>query len=519
MKTISQQQLVDITKIAEKRKQEILNSKSVYPTSGTVYYVDAENGCDQNDGLSPETAFQSLEKMEYLNTKPGDTVLFKRGQIWRGCLRMKSGVTYSAYGEGEKPKFYGSIDGSNPADWVKTDAENVWMFKPLIAYVKDVGSIIFNHGECWGIKICINHKNGERCDMQRGTNNAPGDLDVFNGRKWVHRERGPFSGYKDIKGDLEFFHRYSGHEHLYLNCPDGNPAEVFDSIEIALRKTIAIGEVENVTLDNICFKYVGIHAIGAGGWCKNFTIRNCEFGWIGGSSQFPEYYERKAENTPYGDDTTRLGNAVEIYGTAENYTVENNYFYQIYDAAITAQVHAGTATHKMAMENFSWKNNIFDTTHYCFELWLSVNDHNGNDVYMKNIDISGNICFNEGYGWSHQRPDPGYMFYYGGFGKACAEMPITDCAVHDNMFINGKKNIITAAHIGGDKMKFYDNKIYHNGPIGNLRENLTGDYEKLAPYKMDDETVELLESSGFFGKNDYAKIDVPENENPFIVKF
>lgn len=516
MKYVGQDKIAEIAELAKKRRDEIRNTKSEYPTSGKVYYVDDVNGCDQNDGLTPETAFQSLEKMEYLHTEAGDTVLFRRGGLWRGCLRPTKGVTYSAYGEGPKPTFYGSIDASNPEDWVLTDAENVWMYKPMIPYVKDVGAVIFNHGECWGIKICLNHKTGERCDMQRGKGSSMGDLDVWNGRSWVHRERVPFGGYKDIKGDLEFFHRYSGHEHLYLNCKDGNPGEVFDSIELNLRRSIVVGNVEGVTFDNICFKYVGIHAIAAGGWCKNFTIRNCEFGWIGGSSQFPEIYERKGD-APFGDDTTRLGNAVEIYGTVDNYIVENNYFYQIYDAAITAQQHAGTATHRMAMENIRWCNNVFDTTHYCFELWLTVSDTNGYDFYMDNIDISGNICFNEGYGWSHQRFDPAYQFYYGG-GKSSAIMPVTNCAIHDNTFINGKRNIISAAHVGGDKIKFYDNTIYHNGIIGALPENLEGDYEKLKGYPMDDETIELLEGSGYFGKNTWCKIADTENENPYIVK-
>lgn len=518
MNYIGQEKVKELAALAAKRRDEIINSKSVYTTDGTVYYVDATLGNDQNDGLSPETAFQSLEKLEFLDTKAGDTVLFKRGELWRGCLRPTKGVTYSAYGEGPKPTFYGSIDASNPDDWVLTDAENVWMYKPAIPYVKDVGAVVFDHGKCWGIKICINHKTGERCDMQRGKGSSTGELDVWNGRSWVHRERAPFGGYKDIKGDLEFFHRYSGHEHLYLNCADGNPGEVFSSIELSLRKSIVVGNVEGVTFDNICFKYVGIHAIGAGGWCKNFTIRNCEFGWIGGSSQFPEIYERKGD-APFGDDTTRLGNAVEIYGTADNYVVENNYFYQIYDAAITAQlIHRGEIQHKMAMENIRWQNNVFDTTHYCFELWLTISNPNGHEVYMNNIDISGNICLNGGYGWSHQRFDPGYTFYAGG-GKKSASMPVTNCALHDNIFVNGRKRVISSGHVGGDKMKFYDNKIYHNNLIGALPENLTGDYENLKGYEMNDENIELLESSGFFGKNEWYKITDTENENPYIVKF
>lgn len=314
----------------------------------------------------------------------------------------------------------------------------------------------------------------------------------------------------DVKWVNNLFQRCNYPFELWLYSPEDTNGFTAAQRNIDISGNIAINTGfgwSNHRMDpNNTFYYAGY--LGA---------TNCEFGWICGSSQFPEMYERKAPDTPFGDDTTRLGNAVEIYGTADNYTVENNYFYQIYDAAITAQVNAGAATHKMAMENIRWVNNVIDTTHYCFELWLDVREHNGNEVYMANIDISGNICFNEGYGWSHQRFDPGYQFYYGG-GKGSATMPITNCALHDNIFVNGKKRIISAAHIGGENMKFYGNKIYHNGVLGNLPESLDGNYEKLACYEMDDETIEKLEGSGYFGKNEYYKIADTENENPYIVK-
>ena len=34
--------------------------------------------------------------------------MFRRGDIWRGRILTKAGVTYSAYGRGEKPRIYGS---------------------------------------------------------------------------------------------------------------------------------------------------------------------------------------------------------------------------------------------------------------------------------------------------------------------------------------------------------------------------------------------------------------------------
>ena len=94
------------------------------------YYFDSENGCDANDGLTPATAWRSLEKVNAVPAKPGDKVLFRRGSVWRGSLRPKSGeegrpILYSAYGNGPKPVFQQSVDRSRPEDWFE-HSPGVW---------------------------------------------------------------------------------------------------------------------------------------------------------------------------------------------------------------------------------------------------------------------------------------------------------------------------------------------------------------------------------------------------------
>ena len=53
-------------------------------TIGTNYYMDSENGDDKNDGLSPETAWKSLEKIDQKEFKPGDKILFRQGTEYYG---------------------------------------------------------------------------------------------------------------------------------------------------------------------------------------------------------------------------------------------------------------------------------------------------------------------------------------------------------------------------------------------------------------------------------------------------
>src|SRR5688572_1433240 len=75
----------------------------------TNYYVDAIAGDDGNSGKSPKQAWQSLEEIADRTFKPGDSILFKSGQIWYGRLVLRSSgssemsIVIASYGTGNKP--------------------------------------------------------------------------------------------------------------------------------------------------------------------------------------------------------------------------------------------------------------------------------------------------------------------------------------------------------------------------------------------------------------------------------
>lgn len=73
-------------------------------------YVSSTTGNDNNDGLTPETALQSLGAVNDLKLLPGDTILFKSGDTFKGELLVvsESGaegkpIHFSSYGEGDLP--------------------------------------------------------------------------------------------------------------------------------------------------------------------------------------------------------------------------------------------------------------------------------------------------------------------------------------------------------------------------------------------------------------------------------
>jgi parallel beta-helix repeat protein len=79
-----------------------------------VYYVSAA-GNDKNPGTSPGLAWKTLEKVNSFVPKPGDQILFNRGDSWEGSVSVNiwgmegKPLIFGAYGTGPKPKIYGSV--------------------------------------------------------------------------------------------------------------------------------------------------------------------------------------------------------------------------------------------------------------------------------------------------------------------------------------------------------------------------------------------------------------------------
>ena len=74
-----------------------------------IYYVDATNGNDDNDGLSETSAWKTISKVNDKVFSAGEQILFKRGEVWNEQLDLTgkgeegNPVLYGAYGGGEMP--------------------------------------------------------------------------------------------------------------------------------------------------------------------------------------------------------------------------------------------------------------------------------------------------------------------------------------------------------------------------------------------------------------------------------
>ncbi len=360
----------------EQKSQELLNKiKSTKPSleiTGTAYYV-SNDGDDNADGLSPETAWKTIERVEQNNNnfKSGDAVLFRCGDTFRGSLTLL-GITYSSYGEGEKPHLYASPYNAAQVEW-KNEGNNIYSInfgeaRPLSELTRaelcDVGNIIFNNGK-----------------------------DGCGYKKWFHIGT-------ELEFDLDFYHCLEEGK-IYLKSDKGAPNERFESIELCPHLAVFHGispTCNGAVVDGLVFKYSGSYGISLCGAIEGSTVRNCEFEWIGGSIMTP-------------DLAALFGNAYEIWGTGKDVLIENCYFNQIYDAAVTPQWF-GANRSKPNTERFTVRGCLFERNTYDFEYFITTHisetdrtHYDDTTTIFKDVLFENNICRLNGYGFGSRRTD------------------------------------------------------------------------------------------------------------------
>ena len=97
----------------------------------TTYYIDATNGLDTNNGLTVETTWKTINKVNQQSFSAGDNILFKRGEIWYGTRleidnvsgAINNHIIFGAYGTGAKPVISSVMSQSHT--WTNV-SDNLW---------------------------------------------------------------------------------------------------------------------------------------------------------------------------------------------------------------------------------------------------------------------------------------------------------------------------------------------------------------------------------------------------------
>ncbi|MBQ8524079.1 MAG: S-layer homology domain-containing protein [Clostridia bacterium] len=449
LKEADEATLDEYDRLLRSRIDEILNSESeitpedIVAEGGTRYYISSINGDDNNDGLSPETAWKSLSKLWYnpvpvveLSTaKEGDAVFFERGSVFypekylnnsKVTLQPANGVTYGAYGEGDKPLFTGAIDlGGGAGLWHETQWENIYVLDAIDPREDwrgekvEVGNIVFNGGEAVGINI----RPADQQDPFGEGKSTKSCLKFHNGYEIFDVKVRPCENPGTaLQNDLEFIHDWKEGK-LYLYCEDGNPADRFDEIMCGTSARILSSDANNVRVDNIAAKYSCFGLIDVSG--NNVVISNCEAGYSCGS-------------------ISSIDGSIGGFGPFDNYVIRNCYSHDIGDGAVTHQC-TSTNENPVHIQNITYENNVFVATGIGIETWNHMGPLDENGIAqnrIRNITVKGNIMAYTGYGLTQVQ---GFNEYAAGavidssmYGE------FENCNITDNIFMYCQGSVLRA---------------------------------------------------------------------------
>lgn len=451
-----------ILSAAGQRRNSIFNSASDYTvgTGGKIYYVSPD-GNDANDGLSPETAWQTLDKVnsatvtwdgmlnnsgfpeyqwasehdadEWAELQSGDVVLFQRGGQWRGMLRTVEGVTYSAYGEGAKPEILCSPEnGAGTDKWTLVDGtDNLWEYH---CPMQDCGGILLGD-DTVAIKKTAYWTGSLYLDVGRSQWYPVEHLAECDELQLSSLEDLWF--FNDIRYDEDQTFDFGAYGKLYLRCDAGNPGEVYDSIEFFTGNDDwnrgAVTLLDDVTVDNLCFRFFAGGANAHG--CRNAAVQNCVFEWGGGILM-----EFSRSDTTVG--IVRTGDGIAAGG--KNNCVRSNYAAHLFDAGITLEAFCAITEEPLEehrRENCTITGNLVDA---CgsgilvadWTAWKSGMDYPA----FQNMTISDNYLMHTGVGgWIHgEDPEAGetYLASLGLFlNPGCKDIRCTDNVLYDTWSI------------------------------------------------------------------------------------
>jgi len=380
--------------------------------SDVRYFSNA--GDDAADGLTPATAWKSLEKLAK-DLPAGGEARLRRGDVFYGRVRLKPGpdaahrTTLTAYGEGAAPEVRAfKIALNNPAVWQATGTNNLWRLD-LSDPANYTGNTMTADGNVGFIKV---------------------DGRIF-GRKFFPQLGKPLTRQWDFMDDHRYVTVWSAK----------NPAEM--AKEIAFAPNMGTAPFCNhMELRGVVFRGTGAH--GANGVGCDVRITDCGFHEIGGSHL-----------GGHGTGTTRYGNGVECWAGSTDVQVTRCAFSEIYDVGFTMQ--GGNPSR-------SWEDtHVTDCTFYrctqAYELWATKCKPG---IGLKRCSFQRNRCEDTAHGWAYAvRPDKTNatpLLMYNMQTEAC------DVLVKDNVFVNSRGYLVFKSGGLGDLPETY--RIENNLIVG-----------------------------------------------------
>ena len=370
----SSDEVQQILSQADQRRESIRNSETTIVKSnvfikgetytGTAYYV-SNNGSDRNNGRSPRNAFATPAALERVNLKYGDAVFFERGSVWRGVtlppsVAQAEGVTFSAYGEGPKPQFLGSLENGTGAEkwslaYEGPDGRKIWVYYKEMT---EVAGIVLN-GQTkvrrdkpyWNGSQYVEIENlywpREGMPLYTVEEDLP-DMYCFPALQYPTGRQGAANDriYHNWNPQTQSLEYIMGK--LYFRCDAGNPGELYGEIEFVQPFPFVDGYANDQVYDNLCLLYSAMGMV-SGYWNgvsggQNSVVQNMEVGFMGGGVVeylSPEEVQRIEDSGPHGHNNAVRCNGGCLAFNGSGITVRNNYAHDAYHEGIAMELFEG----------------------------------------------------------------------------------------------------------------------------------------------------------------------------------
>lgn len=470
-------QILDDERLLEKvAKKEYIAGENYH---GTAYYI-SNAGDDNNNGKSPEKAIATIEKLNSLRLKAGDAVFFERGSTWYSAsIHSKAGVTYTAYGEGDKPNLYGSPEnGAGSEKWTLhsegANGEKIWVF---YRNMLDVGAIVLDNGLVYGDKVLAGWD---------GTQYRP-----------LNDTQARFSIAEQLTEDLQFFSKsdsllpeegeihLAGHTTangeqlalategpLYLRCDEGNPGTLYGEIQFISPLPTFDGIQNGCVLDNLCIQY-GRNGVAtdrgstAESAANTTIIQNCEIAWCGGviMNYVPE--ESNARDVLY---PKRAGGGI-ISGSS-GCTIRNNYLHHHYQEAVSLEMIRTDDKAPGNMENNTVSGNIIEFSQQALLFCNWDREPDPQHMFINCIFEDNAVLYSGNHPFADQT-------YDAAFSSQAGPNLQENSAIRNNIFILGASALVYIEDYIQDNLpKFAGNAYIH-----------TNDGHLLRTQQLDDQHV------------------------------
>ncbi|MBO5092936.1 MAG: right-handed parallel beta-helix repeat-containing protein [Lachnospiraceae bacterium] len=468
---------LEILRKGQDRRDAVLNSRTAIQAgdtfipgetyTGTAYYV-SEDGDDGCDGRTPETAWASIERVNEVNLQYGDAVFFERGGVWRNTtVETRPGVTYSAFGEGRKPRICASPENGGREDywslWYEgNDGKKIWLYH---RDMPDCGAIVLD--ETQAAQKILGFWNGTEYLNYIGPNNH-NDYE-FDAETQLAQPA--FDVKEQLSDDLTFFSQADSRlpdtlpifltgwnvegecyaqtsvGPLYFRCDEGNPAAVYESIEFQTHTPLFDNVASECVLDNLFIGFAGdgVVTVNEG---DDVTVQNCEIGWVGG---IVGCYNTGDEMTAYGCGIQRLAGALGTSGSGTRFL--NNYVHEMYHAGGGIEIFQEQKETLKCTEDVLISGNLF---YHCASgvTFFNWDEEPNPEHQFKNCIYEDNyIMFTGMEDWLDDGASPAFV-HEGGPNMQ------EGCVVRDNVFFGARTALVYIEEYDPAYFPEFRNNIY-----------------------------------------------------------